>query len=210
MRYDYADVVRHDILRLVPSDGKIIGSIGCGNARTEQELMTDREVHGADVDAPSIEIASKRLTSAKVISPDEEFPFDESSLDGLILADVIEHLPLAWERLEKWSRAVKPGGWVLVSVPNMRNLQVVRRFFIGGDWPEQSAGIFDRTHLQVMSRRRLSRWLQNARLDPEKWEITYVSSGKPIQKLLIGFDRLTFGFWREWFALQWQVLCRKR
>src|ERR1043165_3423247 len=95
--YQYMDGLRPDILRMFPADGKVIGSIGCGRGATEAALVAEgREVHGVGVSAEAIEAARTRLTSARVIDPADEMPFEEDSLDGLILADVIEHLPMAW------------------------------------------------------------------------------------------------------------------
>ncbi|MFN7292196.1 MAG: class I SAM-dependent methyltransferase, partial [Pirellula sp.] len=76
------------------------------------------------------------MTSAKQIAPGH-LPFKANSLDGLILADVIEHLPNAWTMVGKCSEAVRPGGWVVISVPNMRSIYVLHQFFIRGDWPEE-------------------------------------------------------------------------
>lgn len=166
--YAYLDGFRRDIYRMIPADGKIIGTIGCGRAATEAQLVKEgREVHGADVSAEAIETAKTRLTSAKVIGPEDESPFVASSLDGLILADVLEHLPMAWERLKLFSKAVKPGGWVVISVPNNRYLEALVPFVLKGDWPEYPMGIFDQTHLQVMTHKRLNRWCRAAGLKLE-------------------------------------------
>jgi predicted SAM-dependent methyltransferase len=91
----------------------------------------------------------------------------------LILADVIEHLPLAWQRLQVFSTLVKPGGWVVISVPNMRYLGVLYKLVVRGEWEEAPMGIFDRTHVQVMTHRRLQRWCTAAGLDRERWSECY-------------------------------------
>src|SRR5262245_56553273 len=120
MGYGYLDEVREDILRLIPPDGKVIGSIGCGWGTTEAVLVQQgRQVHGVDISAEAISRAASRLTSARRIEPNDFSPFDPASLDGLILADVLEHIPAAWEALTSYAKAVKPGGWVAISVPNM-------------------------------------------------------------------------------------------
>jgi 2-polyprenyl-3-methyl-5-hydroxy-6-metoxy-1,4-benzoquinol methylase len=111
--YVYDDVIRDDILTMIPADGRVIGSVGCGYAKSEAMLVLQgREVHGVDISPRAIELASTRLTSARVVSPEERMPFEPDSLDGLILADVIEHMPQAWDYLACFARMVKPGaGW---------------------------------------------------------------------------------------------------
>src|SRR5581483_7885087 len=170
MAYVYSDTVRDDILRMIPPDGKTIGSIGCGTAATEAKLVEQgREVHGVDIAEEAIRLAAGRLTSARLISADDRNPFPTASLDGLILADVIEHIPCAWKALASFVEAVRPGGWVVISVPNMRGTEAMYQFLVKGDWPERDIGIFDRTHLQVMSKKRLARWCRDAGLAVEQW-----------------------------------------
>ena len=137
--YIYGDGVRGDILRLIPADGRVLGSIGCGKAATEAELVQQgREVHGVDISAEAIEIARPRLTTARVVSPGDCRYFSPASLDGLILADRYRHLPRAWEALATFAEAVRPGGWVVISVPNMLCLDAIWTFFFRGDWPEDA------------------------------------------------------------------------
>lgn len=205
--YPYPDEERPDVLRMIPPDGKVVGSIGCGSAALEAHLVRQgREVHGVDVCAAAIDGARRRLTTARVISPDERNPFPPDSLDGLILADVLEHIPLAWQALASFARAVRPGGWVVISVPNMRSIEVLVRFVLQGDWPEHPVGIFDRTHIQVMTRRRLARWCASAGLRAERWFDRY-----PVRRtnLFVSCDWLTAKLFHSWFMFQVQVLCRK-
>ncbi len=172
--YVYQDQCHQNILAMIPDDGKVIGSIGCGYATTEKVLIDrGREVHGVDVSARAIEVAKTRLTSARLVSPEDDQPFEPDSLDGLILADVIEHMPMAWERLKSFAQMVKPGGWVVISVPNMRYIEALGTFVVKGEWREDPLGIFDQTHLQVMTHRRLKRWGEAAGLKHERWFDTY-------------------------------------
>ncbi len=211
MAYVYAGGVRGDILRMVPPDGRVIGSIGCGKGATEAVLVGQgREVHGVDIAPEAISVACERLTSARLIAPDDRRPFALGSLDGLILADVLEHLPQAWEALTQFAKAVRPGGWVVISVPNMRHLDAAWQFIARGDWPEEPAGIFDAIHVQVMTHRRLERWCCQAGLEI----VQYFDKpcGPPAwrrNRWLRAFDRLTLRFFHSWLQWQIQVLCRR-
>jgi len=172
--YVYSDDIKYELLKIIPKDGTTIGSIGCGYATTEATLVASgRQVHGVDISIDAIEVASQRLTSARVITPDNRMPFDENSLDGLILPDVLEHIPLAWEYLNEYTKMVKPGGWVVISVPNMRYLPVLATLCVKGEWYEVPQGIFDKTHVQVMTHKRLMRWCHGANLSLERWHDFY-------------------------------------
>lgn len=210
MGYVYEDQVRQDILRMIPEDGRVIGSIGCGRAATEATLVAQgREVHGVDVSSEAVEAASARLTSARVVRPDERELFATDSLDGLILADVIEHIPAAWQALADFARFVRPGGWVVISVPNMRNLWEMRQYVWRGDWPEDETGIFDRTHVQFMTHRRLERWTRSAGLTVDQWFARPDPRHPRATPLLLAANRLLFGALSHVLDYQIQVRCRK-
>lgn len=163
--YVYNDTFRENIYDLVPSDGKVIGTIGCGYAPTEARLVAEgREVHGADISPHALEVAGKRLTSVRLIQPGNTMPFEAESLDGLILADVLEHIPEAWNALADFAKMIKPGGWIAISVPNMRYIDGLWTFLVKGEWPEHDVGLFDRTHIHVMTHKRLDRWAAQAGL----------------------------------------------
>lgn len=207
--YPYIDEIRWDVLRMIPADGEIIGSIGCGYGTTEQELVRQGKlVHGVDIAPESVAVAEKRLTSARLVKPGDKNVFQLSSLDGLILADVIEHIPQAWEALKEFSQYVKPGGWIVISVPNMRQVVVVKEFFLRGDWPEKDTGIFDQTHLQVMSRKRLERWCENAGLVIDNWFDAYDPRGPRRQRLMRYMDLASPKLFHGWFMYQLQIRCR--
>jgi 2-polyprenyl-3-methyl-5-hydroxy-6-metoxy-1,4-benzoquinol methylase len=205
MGYLYNDLFRQDIYRMIPSDGLVIGVVGCGPANTEARLVKEgRQVHGVDVSREAIEVAATRLTSARVVSSNETSPFEPHSLDGLILADVMEHIPSAWTVLKDYVQMVRPGGWVVISVPNMRYIEALWVFVFGGDWPEHPLGIFDETHLQVMTHKRLARWCQSAGLSLER-EYDCYHPGRRIYPLL---DRLTFRVFKSLFNFEIQARYR--
>jgi 2-polyprenyl-3-methyl-5-hydroxy-6-metoxy-1,4-benzoquinol methylase len=207
--YVYSDVIRDDILRMIPADGRVIGSVGCGYAKSEETLvLLGREVHGVDISPRAIEPASTRLTSARVVSPEERIPFEPDSLDGLILADVIEHMPQAWDYLACFARMVKPGGWVVISVPNMRYVSALATFVLGSEWPEDPLGIFDGTHLQVMTHRRLNRWALQAGLELQRWHDKY--DHRFVRRNACRLvNRMTFGFLRSFLTYQVQGVFRR-
>ena len=207
----YPAWVRDDILRMIPPDGRIVGSIGCGVGATEAQLVKKGyEVHGVDIQPGAIEVAQKHLTTARVISPTDFQPFAPESLDGLILADVIEHIPQAWEALRQFAGAVKPGGWIVISVPNMRSLQVMYQFMWRGDWPEEETGIFDSTHVQMMSKKRLKRWITAAGLEVERWFDLYDPNGPRRTQFFRTLDAITLKAMHSWCVYQIQAQCRKR
>jgi 2-polyprenyl-3-methyl-5-hydroxy-6-metoxy-1,4-benzoquinol methylase len=195
---------------MIPTDGAVVGSIGCGWGATEAQLVRQgRQVHGVDISAEAVRVAATRLTSARVVDPANPEPFEPNSLDGLLLGDVLEHLPRAWERLETFARAVRPGGWLAISVPNMRYMTSLYHFLVRGDWPEHSAGIFDETHVQVMTRRRLARWCEASGLTIERWFDSYGRPGTPMHTVYRTVDAVSLRVLHDFLTVQLQCLCRR-
>jgi 2-polyprenyl-3-methyl-5-hydroxy-6-metoxy-1,4-benzoquinol methylase len=209
--YPYKDHPRWDVGRMIPPDGKVIGSIGCGSGATEAALVqAGREVHGVDIMPEPIERARTRLTSARVVQAGDVHHFEPASLDGLILADVIEHLPEAWNTLKVFATFVKPGGWVLISVPNMLYIGAMKQYLWRRDWPEVREGIFDQTHIQFMTRRRLIRWCEAADIPIAQWfDKRGLSKGwqRAIAKAV---NLATLKRFDEMLEIQLQVICRRR
>lgn len=72
--------------------------------------------------------------------------------DVVVCADVLEHLPRPEELLARIRRWLRPGGTLLVSLPNVANL-TVRAAVLAGRFPYADRGILDRTHLRFYTRR---------------------------------------------------------
>src|SRR5256885_5844709 len=208
--YPYSDVVREDVLRMIPGDGRVIGSIGCGTGATEAVLVKNqRTVHGVDASIDAIRIARDRLTTARVIDADDRQPFAPDSLDGLILADILEHMPAAWDALRSFTRSVRIDGWVVISVPNMLYLEALREILWNRDWPERSVGIFDRTHLQFMTKRRIERSCLASGLRIECSFDRYDPNGPRRYRISRLLDVLSFRLLHEFCTYQIQFRCRR-
>ena len=206
----YPDFARDDILNMIPEDGTVLGTIGCGTAASEAVLVKQgRIVHGVDVSEEAMRVARTRLTSARVIATDDRAPFAKESLDGLILADVLEHIPAAWDALRSFAESVRIGGWVVISVPNMLYLAALYQFLWRRDWPELGNGIFDQTHIQFMTTRRLKRWCAASGLVIEKSYDRYDPTGLRRQRASRLLDIMSFGLLHEFCIYQIQFRCRR-
>jgi SAM-dependent methyltransferase len=119
------------------------------------------ELVGVETD----EKARAALRYERVFGALEAVPTDAGH-DLALLLDVIEHTPDPRETLERTARRVKPGGTLLVSVPNVAHWSV-RIPLLLGRFEYQKSGILDRTHLRFFTRRSFLRTLREAGLEVE-------------------------------------------
>ena len=118
-RSRYAAVVQ-TYARIAPPEPIDVLEIGGGqNAMLTKILWGDRAVV-ADVSASAFPYLNARGIETKVwnLCRDEQ-PF-EARFDAVFLAEVIEHLPIPGHiALEKLRRALRPGGTLICTTPNL-------------------------------------------------------------------------------------------
>ncbi len=72
--------------------------------------------------------------------------------DVAVCADVLEHLARPEDLLARIFRWLRPGGVLLVSLPNVANISV-RAALLAGRFSYADRGILDRTHLRFFTRK---------------------------------------------------------
>lgn len=97
--------------------------IGCGDGSYTliigQKLQC-REVHGVDIDEDRILLASKRgIITIKADMNKERLPLAENSIDIVTALEVIEHLVNPDNMLQEIYRILKPGGYLIITTPNL-------------------------------------------------------------------------------------------
>jgi 2-polyprenyl-3-methyl-5-hydroxy-6-metoxy-1,4-benzoquinol methylase len=143
---------RLDVQALVPRECRNLLELGCSVGTLGAALKERQTAHvlGVEIDPDYAREAETRLDRVFLGSAEEFVAAGrppEAPFDCLIAADVLEHLvdPLAvLSRATEW---LSPGGHVVVSLPNVLYWPDFRRV-LGGDWPQDDFGVFDRTHLR--------------------------------------------------------------
>jgi SAM-dependent methyltransferase len=77
--------------------------------------------------------SSKVQFERKLFDLDSDpYPFPDNSIDGVVCCEVLEHLfrDPAW-MLREVNRVLKPGGWFLVTTPNLTSYHSIRRAVMG-------------------------------------------------------------------------------
>jgi GT2 family glycosyltransferase/2-polyprenyl-3-methyl-5-hydroxy-6-metoxy-1,4-benzoquinol methylase len=195
-------VYRRDIDMAVRSSLSVLASLvqpgwhvldlGTGGGALGRLLRQQRhcQVHGVTMSAAECEMARDGYDRIEVLDLEDagwEYRFEASRYDCIVCADVLEHLREPERVLQACQRLLRPGGWLLASVPNVAYAGMVLEL-MHGDWKYGPEGLLDRTHLRFFTRRSFQRLLQ-----AEGWRVERV---EPIEltwyytEFWTPFDRL--------------------
>ncbi len=201
----YYDFFRRDIIAAVPSTAKCVLSVGCAAGRTEQELVKKGiKVVGVEIDHEAASLARQRgLTVLEGDVSEVDIRRAGESYDCLIYADVLEHLREPAKVLQRHVEHLNPGGTVYVCVPNFRHYSVLWQLFVRGHVGYQDAGILDRTHLRITTRKMVLEWFNEVHI--ELCSSRYIFDRRKNRLI----SALLLGLAREFIAVQIEVVGRK-
>ena len=157
-------VIADHALALLPEGGSAL-DLGCASGGL-LALLRPRAAHLAGLELSATAARAAAQIGDEVVQgalEDADLPFAPDAFDLVVLADVLEHLAdpaAALARAVGWCR---PGGAVLVSVPNVAHWSA-RLALARGRWPQEERGIFDSSHLRWFTRDSLGALLAGAGL----------------------------------------------
>ncbi len=178
--------VRNERVRTLLSlvKGTAVLHLGCVNHKAPRTVAEERnslhcqlvrhflELHilGMDIDEQGIE--QMRLRGLTVTVGDAQALAARAEFDTVLAGELIEHLENPGLCLERCRRALKPGGRLLVSTPNVFSVMLALMYLKDYDKafnPEHSAWFCPQTLRELVSRSglRLSRLLFVDDLEPE-------------------------------------------
>jgi 2-polyprenyl-3-methyl-5-hydroxy-6-metoxy-1,4-benzoquinol methylase len=182
--------VRHDVIRMVPRPLGRILDIGCGPGLTGAALMNlgAAEVWGIERDAALAEEARSRVTRVEQIDlekdPTEGLPL--GFFNAILYADVLEHLVDPWRVLAQQRELLAPGGSILLSIPNVRNLRVMLPLIVQGRWDYVDEGLLSRGHLRFFTTRSMRSMIEGAGYRIVEQEGTYAPKGWWLRRISVG------------------------
>lgn len=148
---------RPEVARRVPADARRILDLGCASGALGAALKAaaPREVVGLDRDRDYVERARARLDRVAQVDLEVALATPEAArevagdgYDCVVAADVLEHLREPWTVLGAAVTLLRPGGTVVVSLPNVRHWETFWTLLRHGTWPRRAVGLFDATHLR--------------------------------------------------------------
>ena len=167
---------RPEMVSYVPEDAELILDVGCSSGGFGQLLMARNpkaRVIGIEMFEPAARKASLALTEVYTGTVQEHYSAiiaKYGRFDVVTMNDVLEHIADTEQALEIVGALLKPGGRLVISVPNVRYYPVLKQLMIDGDWRYQDYGVLDRTHLRFFTRKSIVRALKQSGLQVHRVE----------------------------------------
>lgn len=148
--------------------------VGCSAGALAAALRArGATVDGIEADAAAADMA--RRSCRTVITADLETldprVLGDSRYDAIVCADVLEHVRDPALALRRLVPLLEPGGWVVISTPNIANWSV-RLLLLAGRFEYRDRGILDRTHVHLFTRRSLLHMLAANQLSVSRFDVT--------------------------------------
>lgn len=146
----WSKLVCRAFLRYIPNNAQVL-EIGCGSGKIIAQAVRTRAARGVgmDVNLPSADSARRvaaylGVTCDSVCGSGFSTPFADNTFDVVLSEGVIEHFEPSQTRamVAEHVRVCRPGGLVLISVPNLLNFPLTYHKWRVGDqyhvYPERS------------------------------------------------------------------------
>lgn len=210
---DYFSGVRMELVNLLPKNSDRVLEVGAGGCNTLfylKENKIAKEVHGIDIFSLPQSFQNHPLIDKFFLQNIEapDFDLSENYYDSIICGDVLEHLVDPWAAVKKIERWLKPGGTLIVSIPNFREIGTLKKIIFNKDFKYAEEGILDKTHLRFFCKKNILALLTTDQLKPELClENFLVHPGYKKRKLANTF---TLGLLKDLLTGQYYVVCKKQ
>jgi len=151
-----------DVLELGPGPGAMTRVL-LGRGHKVTVVENDPDVVGA-LGAMGAEVLAHNLDRSEWSEQLQGRQFD-----AVLACDVLEHLHEPGETLKALRGLVKPGGRIIISMPNVAYAGLIAGLQLG-QFEYAAKGLLDRTHVRFFTRISLARMLMAERWAPEHWE----------------------------------------
>lgn len=205
---DYFQLVRKEIIDLIPLKSKRFLDIGCGEGNTAYEakkFLNADFVAGVELNEYACEIARNKLDYVICGNIETiELPFEDRYFDCIICADVLEHLVNPWSVLSMLKRYLKDDGVIIASIPNLQYIVPLLKI-LGNKFEYEDYGILDKSHLRFFTLHTIKKMFTEC--DYEIVKIDYNKNESLKVKL---FNLITFGLFKKFTIFQYLIVAKPK
>ncbi len=144
----------HTMMLELVGAGKAVLDVGCASGYLAEALgKNDNVVSGIEYDATDAEkarpfLAELVVADLNVVELADQFA--AHSFDVIVFGDVLEHLLYPVSVLRSSLALLRPGGSIVISIPNVAH-GAVRLSLLQGRWDYTPTGLLDRTHIRFFT-----------------------------------------------------------
>lgn len=169
---EYYQAPRTEVAAFVPAGIGSLLDIGCGEGAFLDHLRATRPelaLRGLELDARASAAARDRGLDV-VTGPFPHRGEPLGTFDCVVFNDVLEHLVDPWAALTHVAPLLNPGGRLVTSIPNIRNIETLHEVVVRGEFRYREAGVLDRTHLRFFTRSSMRELLEQAGFEVQRLE----------------------------------------
>ncbi len=204
---------RKDLISFLPEGtGLKVLEIGAGGGDTLFELKQSgkaSEVAGVELFELKGTYQDNKMIDQFIVGNIEDITpnLNTNYYDAILFGDVLEHLIDPWSVVKKLTDFLKPGGFMIASIPNIRSRQAFKQIFLKGDFEYTSEGLFDKTHFRWFCKKNMINLLT-----PSSFELVSVTSNLELKKgsgtrIL---NQLTGRLFEEFLTVQFITVSKKK
>ena len=209
---EYFRFRRDDIIELIPP-GERTRVLEVGAA--EGSTLVDLKRAGKAAEVVGVELLAMpgsgqnhpeidRFVIADVEQKNLDFP--PESFDIVICGDLLEHLRDPWSAFDYVVGFLRPGGRIIVSLPNILYWRAIGRILLG-DFRYAPSGVLDRTHLRFFCRKNMIDLIKSAKLGVMQVEPSFRrQKALRMDRLL---NALSLGLAERFLAQQYLIVAEK-
>jgi len=168
---------------------RVMLDIGCAAGATGawvKQQYPGAVVYGIELNRAAAKVASQLLDRVWV-GKFEEIDFEKEgiakgSIDTVVVADVLEHMYNPWQVLASLKPYLSENAQILASIPNVRNL-VLMRDLAAGYWRYESEGLLDVTHIRFFTLKEVKRF--------------FYETGFRVETVRCALDPRLIDFWNQ-------------
>jgi len=211
-KQEYFSNTRIDLLDLIPDrlkNGNLL-EIGAGGGNTlvyAKENSYAKSVYGVELCQMENAFQKSEKIDQFVIANIEEnkIPFKKNFFDVIICADVLEHLVDPYAIVESLRGYLKDDGVLIASIPNFREISVIKSVLIKGDFKYSDSGILDKTHLRFFCKKNIISLFKSKGYDIDIFP-NFANAENSKRKFL---DMITLHIVEEFLTVQYYIIAKK-
>lgn len=158
---DYYGEVRTDLEPFIPRTAQDVLEIGCARGATGKYLQERLGVRVTGVELNPVVAAKAVQALHRVICGDFITAAIDGKYDVVVASELFEHLLDPFSFFAKCRSLLRPGGRIVLSVPNVGHYSVVQDL-LAGRWDYLPIGLLCWTHVRFFTAATLRDWLEAA------------------------------------------------